>query len=888
MGDENKMRSKVHKWVGGVATLIAIVVALISALSAIALFDIPFPGFWVYPNGHVAIAVGFDKSPGGGPGVLDLVVAVNGETVHSGQEVLQRVASRDVGEVFRYTLRRYEDVMTGAPEPKETYDVLARSKLMSPLEFVSSFGALFFVGITFIAIGAVAFFLRPLRKTGALLALCLMVGIVLLTTFDAQSTHIFARNIHELALWMIPAALFELSLSFPRESLGVRKRWWYLWIPYVVMITPLIFWVRFYSHQPNWFVPHLVTVGLIDVTALYFFARLLRQMRLSELPLVQQRAKVLLLGSLFGFIPPTTVFVGSVILDVNPPGGYLAAIPLVLVPITFAYAISRHDLLDVNIVVRRGLFYVAFLAVAGALYFIILLVFSIGAQRAPLSRSPLFPLLFASLVVFITEPLRRRFWRYADQIYFRKGYDYRQTLRIASEDMARVRHQGEVLEKLEKTIQEALEPEMVQVSLLFGVDQKNVVANASALSNPKTREPELALTLQEQSPKESALAQLCLQTEMAVSALSLSEEDLAPESLRAQALAELEAKKARIALPLLFEGNLLGIVYVGQKKSGLLYTSEDLFLLRTLANQSAVALENAKKFQLIESLNASLEQKVIERTKALEEAKGWLVQSEKMAALGRLVAGVAHELNNPSNVVGHAAEAISDAASRPFKVLEKIESLPSLSEEDRALIEAEKKKIKLARAKEDVATMRDVLQSASRRIASVVLDLRTFSRGRVDEAREANIPEEIERALRILKPKLPDDIEINRDFAERQTLVCYPDALGQVFLNLLANAVDAAVDTCVIHIKTQINGEFFEISVQDNGPGIAPENLMHIFEPFFTTKDPGKGTGLGLWVSYQIVSRHGGKLEVESTQGSGALFRVRLPLSGPKPSQTQG
>jgi signal transduction histidine kinase len=847
------MKSRVIQWVGRLAAFGALVVAVVAAVSAVGLFDVPFPGFWVYPNGHVAIAVGFDKSQDKGPGVLDLVVSVDGNHVQSGQEILQYVAAGNAGEVHRYVLRRYEDVLTGDSKAKDLYEVEVRSKLMSPLEFLSSFGVLFLVGVAFIVIGAVAFFLKPLRKTGVLYAFCLMVGVVLLTTFDAQSTHLFAQNLHELALWMIPAALFELSLSFPRESLGVRKKWWYLWIPYAAMFMPLLFWVRFYSQVPNWFLPHLITILLIDGAALYFFSRLIRQMRRSELILVQQRAKVLLLGSLFGFLPPTLVFMGSVALDVNPPGGYLAATPLILIPVTFAYAIFRHDLLDVNIVVRRGLFYVAFIGVAGALYFIILLVFSVGAQRAPLSRSPMFPLLFASLVVFITEPLRRRFWRFADQIYFRRGYDYRQILRQASEDMARVRHSLEVLAKLEGTVQEALEPDMVRVVLL------DVVTRSGAL------------------------AQLCAQSEMAVSALSLSEEELLPESLRAKALAELEEHQARIALPLLFEGTLLGLLTLGQKKSGLLYTSEDLSLLRTLSNQSAVALENAKKFQMIEDLNASLEQKVIERTRALEEAKGWLVQSEKMAALGRLVAGVAHELNNPSNVIGHASDAMSDAASRAFTLLEKLEGLPSLSDEDKGTLEAEKKQQKLARAKEDVAVMRDVLQSAARRIASVVLDLRTFSRGRVDEAREANIPEEIERSLRMLGPKLPANIEIVKRFDPRQTLVCYPDALGQVFLNLLANAVDAAVDTCVIQITTQTKGDFYEIIVQDNGPGISSEVLSHIFEPFFTTKDPGKGTGLGLWVSYQIVSRHGGVLEAESALGKGALFRVRLPLYGPNP-----
>lgn len=848
------MRSVLQRWLGGVAAIGAALVAVVAAASAISLFDVPFPGFGVYPNGRVAVSVGFDQGPTRGPGALDQIVSVNGREIQSGQEVFEIVSSEPLGTPYRYEMRHYENVLSGSSTPGELYQVTLRSKLLSPMEFLSAFGALFLVGVSFIAIGAVAFFLKPVRKTGALFAFCLAVGCTLLTTFDALSTHVFARSLHEISFWMIPATLFELSLWFPRESTNLKSRRWFLWLPYVALGAAPFVWQRFFGEGTNWFMPHLATLILIDGAAVYFFTRLLRQMRRSEHALVRQRAKVLLLGTIIGFIPSTVVFVGALSLDIDPPGGYLSAMPLILVPVTFAYAIFRHDLLDVDVVVRRGLFYVALLALAGALYFIILLVFSIGAQRNPLSRSPMFPLFFAALVVFITEPVRRRFWRYADQIYFRKGYDYRKTLRQASEEMAQVRTPDEVIAKLEGSVQEALEPELARMILLSDKE------------------------------KQKALAVLCEQSETAVTAASLSEEELAPESQRAQALQELEALHARVALPLISEGQLLGILVLGQKKSGLLYTSEDLTLLRTLANQSAVALDNARKFKEIEDLNASLEKKVIERTKALEEAKNWLVQSEKMAALGRLVSGVAHELNNPSNVIGHASDAISDSAQRAFTVLQKVEGF-SLSEEEKALLEAEKKKQKLSRAKEDLATMRDVLQSAARRISAIVLDLRIFSRGKVDEAREANIPEELERALRILTPKLNPGIEVSKNFAPEGSLLCYPDALGQVFLNLLSNAIDAVGDKGRIELSTRKKEDLFEITVKDDGPGISKEDAGRIFEPFFTTKDPGKGTGLGLWISYQIVERHGGTLEVESEPGKGALFRVRLPLSTKKPTQ---
>lgn len=828
-----------YVWLGLLLTALGATVAVIAVVLAVGVLERPFPGFAVYPNHHVALSVGLEAQPGR-PATMDKIEEIGGHPLAPG-ETAYDAARAAPGEVLRYGVRQIERPFRLSPEEGRRYESFVRVRAFSALEFLASFGALYLTGVTFLVIGAVAFFTKPRANSFSLLVFCVAAGTTLMTTFDAFTTHVFARGWYELFNWMIPPAVLSLSIHFPRESRGVARYGWLRWAPFLLVPVPFLFGLRFFGEGTGWLTPHLANIACIDAASLYFFARLLWQQRRSEAPIVRQRAKVLLLGSAFGFVPPSLILLASVWLGVEPPGGYLLIVGLLLVPLTFAYAILRHDLLSVHVVVRRGLFYVALLSLAAVLYFVLLSALSLLASRTAVARSPLFPLLFAGMVVLLTEPVRRALWRYADRIYFRRGYDYRNTLRAASEEMAKLRDPDEVIAKLRTTAEEALEPERAEV-LLYEAPPKDALALAAARS-------QVALYATEREEE-------------------AGEEDAA--------LAQLQARGARLAVPLGAEGGLLGLLLLGQKKSGALYTSEDLSLLRTLANQSAVALENARRFRVIEEMNASLEEKVRARTRDLEEARAFLVQSEKMAALGRLIAGVAHELNNPANVIGHATEALQETAHKAYHFARLAQERPSLAEDDRAFLAQEHKRQKLHRVPDDLKVMGDVLQSAGRRISSLVADLRNFSRGRVDEPREADLNEEIERALRMLAPRL-GKIELNRALAPEARLRCLPDALGQVLLNLLTNAVDAVHEEGRIRVATERAAPGLVITVEDSGPGIPAEVLPHIFEPFYTTKDPGKGTGLGLWISYQIVERHGGTLHAENLPGGGARFRVSLP-----------
>jgi signal transduction histidine kinase len=243
----------------------------------------------------------------------------------------------------------------------------------------------------------------------------------------------------------------------------------------------------------------------------------------------------------------------------------------------------------------------------------------------------------------------------------------------------------------------------------------------------------------------------------------------------------------------------------------------------------------------------------------LSLAQAQLVHSEKMASLGVLVAGVAHEINNPvSFIVGNVPplrETLAEVATRAAALRD--------PEVDAALAR--------------VVRAFDVIARGAERTAAVVDDLRTFSRLGEAQPMPTDVHDGLDVTLRLLRPRWSGRITVHREYGTLPRVEAVPGQLNQVFMNLLANACDAIADTGNLWIRTSATDDEIEVLVRDDGAGIAPDDLERIFDPFFTTKPQGQGTGLGLAISHGIVVHHGGRLLVESTPGAGATFRLVLP-----------
>ena len=261
----------------------------------------------------------------------------------------------------------------------------------------------------------------------------------------------------------------------------------------------------------------------------------------------------------------------------------------------------------------------------------------------------------------------------------------------------------------------------------------------------------------------------------------------------------------------------------------------------------------------------------------LDEATKRLVQSEKLASLGELAAGVAHEINNP---VGYVSSNLT-TLQKYLAVYEKVLDAP---EADSHEMTALKKKLNYAFIRDDLQNLVKETQEGVGRVKAIIQDLKDYARTNVATHYVASdIQVGLKSTLNIARVQLKNRADVRLQLGRLPLVECAPAQIDQVFLNLIVNAAQAMPEgkMGMIDIRTDSNDQQVWIEVQDNGPGIAPDVLKKIFDPFFTTKDPGTGTGLGLSVSQNIIQQHGGTLTVDSTVGVGTTFKITLPIKRP-------
>jgi len=281
-------------------------------------------------------------------------------------------------------------------------------------------------------------------------------------------------------------------------------------------------------------------------------------------------------------------------------------------------------------------------------------------------------------------------------------------------------------------------------------------------------------------------------------------------------------------------------------------------------------------------------ERIIRLEHHLRETQAALIQSEQLAGLGRLAAGVAHEINNPISYVMNNIAVLRRDVQFAFRMLDAYregrEALSQAKPELAALLARLDDEMDLTYVRENLGRMFDSTAEGVRRIRAIVQNLRDFAR--LDEAqfKEVDIGRALDSTLSALRLELDQKaLRVTTDFQESPPVACNPGKINQMFFNLLLNAIQASAREGLLEVRTRADGEGTVIvEIEDHGCGIKSEHLPHIFEPFFTTKPIGGGTGLGLSVSYGIARDHGGSLEVESRVGVGSLFRIRLPLEPPK------
>ncbi|MCC5637523.1 AAA family ATPase [Nostoc sp. CHAB 5844] len=381
-----------------------------------------------------------------------------------------------------------------------------------------------------------------------------------------------------------------------------------------------------------------------------------------------------------------------------------------------------------------------------------------------------------------------------------------------------------------------------------------------------------------------------------------------------------EQPKSLLCIPIINQGKLLGILYLENNLTTGAFTRDRVEVLKLLTTQAAISLENAILYnnlgqanQSLEEYSHSLEEKVEARTQELhnknqhlqqalqelQRTQTQLVQSEKMSSLGQMVAGIAHEINNPINFIhgniAHASEYVKDLLDL-LAIYQQEHANPS------DLIAEKAAEIDVEFLAKDLPKILDSMNVGSSRIRNIVLGLRNFSRLDESEMKAVDIHEGIDNTLMILQHRLKEksdspEIEVIKEYAQIPEVSCYAGQLNQVFMNILSNAIDALDESTVNSQQSTVNNfELFtrpqirictelvdsntlQIRIADNGSGITKAVRQKIFDPFFTTKAVGSGTGLGLSISYQVVvDKHKGQLTCDSTPGIGTEFVIEIPI----------
>lgn len=620
---------------------------------------------------------------------------------------------------------------------------------------------------------------------------------------------------------------------------------------------------------------------LIVAAVLASLAKAWRAARPGSPVATRRRAKLLVLACTISFLIPSLDLAIRPALDLatfdtNRFMGFVDATLLATFPMLLGYSIIRHRVFDLRIVLRQGVLYGALSLVVSFVYLgMVLLAVEVADNRAPTTAAMA---VSVGVMVVIFSLVKLRLQAGLDRIVFRNRYVYADAIARASAQLARARD----LDDVAATVQTALVDAMGLARAYFAVFEGGKLRFVGLGSKPDRRTGRLYPPLiGPMDPDEHAPIQKALATAQRVNALEV------PLDSRGKPIeAEDSADDGtfwthygiEMVVPLTVGADdvqSVGLLFLGPKLNEQPFDGEDEELIETLANQLAVALENSLAFQQIKELKDGLEDEVAERTRelsnALDElksAQGTLIETEKQAALGRLVAGIVHEVNSPLGALRSASQTMDRSFDRLDEYVRDTERLaPSgVSSAKRALTAGHQ--------------LTSILSTSSARLHEVMVSLKSFAA--LDEAEEqtVDVREGVDSALVLLSGSVPDGVRVERDFAQEQCAVhCRPARLNQLFLNIIQNAITAVGSSGSVTVRLRAEPEHVVFEVEDDGPGIAPERLDTLFDLDFTTKRTRIGLKLGLPMSKQIVEELGGSIALDSEPGRGTVARVTLPRS---------
>ncbi|TAJ96303.1 MAG: hypothetical protein EPO39_20305 [Candidatus Manganitrophaceae bacterium] len=523
---------------------------------------------------------------------------------------------------------------------------------------------------------------------------------------------------------------------------------------------------------------------------------------------------------------------------------WLGQILTIIMSSFIAYAIVRYRLMDIKIILKRTLVYSMLLIITFSVYvFMILFSQNLGDRN---HSEPTFRMFLSALLVAVGfEPLKRFFQRATDRIFFKSEYDQKVLLSRLSTMMRNTINLEKLCKDLTQTLMTKLTAKKMAI-LLVEEEPPFVIIGAQEGFN------ELVLALSSNNPLIEYFNIQGVQKELLVynELKKQSEEDPSDRDLSVL-IREMEKLDTTLVGPIYIKGRLIGLFFLGEKRSEDIYTEDEFSMLEIIFSQAGTSIENARLYKRVHEQMEELKKNQSEQ----------LMQSAKLASVGELAVSVAHEINNPlTGILGFTSLLLSE-----------------MSPDD-----PRTKDLK-------------VIESEALRSRQIVRNLLDFSRSHGSKKEPVDINGVIRNTLTLIQyqAKTSNMNLIERFAKDLPPVHADADQLKQVFINLIKNAFDAMPKGGILTIETSTlpekplvmnsavhesaSEEMVMIQFKDSGMGIHPDHLQNIFDPFFTTKGRQMGTGLGLSISYNIIEKHGGRLEVESELGKGSNFMIKLP-----------
>ncbi len=786
-----------------------------------------FPGFLVMANRVVASVSLPDWLDVDSSSVFQhQILAVDGVAVESAAEVYERVAAAPPGTAIRYTL--------SAPDERAT-TLVTRSRRFSGADYLLLFGAFFLNGLAFVATALFVYRLKPRSPASeGLLVAGVTAGVFVITAGDLYGPHWFFR-LHVIAESMLGAGFLHLALVFPTDRLrGRRRALLALYLPFVLLAV--CYEASLGSPAAYTFV-HLVATATHGLAAAAIIGAVGYDFLTSRSALVRRRTGVVALGTVAGFLVPGVIMLASAALGGTVPIN-AAALTAFLFPVSLGYAVVKRDLFEIDVMLRRGITYVIVVVTIASMYFVAIFCLGVMIPDRAVARSPILMALLNLGLLFAVVPIRARVQDAVDRVFFRTAYDVEHTLADLSHALASAHTLDEVVAQLQTVLFRTLCPVSADVFLHDAATGRF----RHALGDERGQwDFTLPPDLMERASQGDILARY-------------EWEDGSGRAVPAVWI----ALGAELLVPVRNDTVLVAMIALAGKHSGRAYTVHDITFLDTAASQVGLAMKKAEAFEDVKRAYQQLKQN-----------QATLIRADRLATLGRLTAGIAHEINTPLAAVMNSLKVLTDLGHEYADSIGDAEVKP----EDHRQI-----------AQEITTTAEDATRWA-RNAAAFISQVKMHGReaGPAKKARFA-VQAVVDEIRALLAHRLRA-AGCTIDFVEdppRVTLLGDPGRLAQVLLNLVGNAIDAYEERGLVGGRIEVSARDREgavtVTVSDRAGGIPQQLVPRIFEELFTTKEPGRGTGLGLWIARNLVEESfGGTLSVDSESGVGSRFTATIP-----------